>query len=147
MGTWLLAGAGAVAVAVLVTQLCLFATPDPTNCSLSGSCIHGILQARILEWIAVPFSRGSSWSRDWTQVSCIAGRFFIIWATGKIRIVSWPGSELRQWKSNHWNAGQLYPHVSWEESIMPSWEYLGLPSESSTILIFPGLRWFLACKC
>ena len=46
--------------------------------------MHGILQARILEWIAVPFSRGSSWPRDRTQVSCIAGRFFTIWATGKI---------------------------------------------------------------
>ena len=46
--------------------------------------IHGILQARTLEWIAVPFSRGSSWPTDQTQVSCIAGRFFIIWAIGKI---------------------------------------------------------------
>ena len=52
--------------------------------SLSGSSIHGILQARILEWVAIPFSRGSSWPRDRTQVSCIAGRFFTIWATGKI---------------------------------------------------------------
>ena len=43
--------------------------------------VHGILQARILEWVAFPFSRGSSQPRDWTQVSCIAGRFFTIWAT------------------------------------------------------------------
>ena len=42
---------------------------------------HGILQARILEWVAIPFSRGSTWPRDKTQVFCIAGRFFIIWAT------------------------------------------------------------------
>ena len=40
-----------------------------------------ILQARILEWVAIPFSRGSSWPKDWTEVSCIAGRFFTIWAT------------------------------------------------------------------
>ena len=40
-----------------------------------------ILQARILEWVAFPFSRGSSQPRDWTQVSCIAGRFFTSWAT------------------------------------------------------------------
>ena len=46
-----------------------------------GSSIHGILQARMLECIAVPFSRGSMWFRDWTQVSCTAGRFFTIWAT------------------------------------------------------------------
>ena len=56
---------------------------DPMNYSLPGSSVHGILQARILEWVAMPFSRGSSWSRDWTWVSCIAGRFFITWATGK----------------------------------------------------------------
>ena len=45
--------------------------------------VHGILQARILEWVAFPFSRGSSQPRDRTQVSCIAGRFFTSWATGK----------------------------------------------------------------
>ena len=44
--------------------------------SLPGSSVHGILQAGILEWVAIPFSRGSSRPRDWTQVSCIAGRFF-----------------------------------------------------------------------
>ena len=42
---------------------------------------HGILQARILEWVAFPFSRVSSPPRDWTQVSCIAGGFFTSWAT------------------------------------------------------------------
>ena len=46
--------------------------------SLSHPSVHGILQARILEWIAIPFSRGSSWPRDRTQVSCMAGRFFTI---------------------------------------------------------------------
>ena len=43
--------------------------------------VHGVLQARILEWVAVPFSRESSQPRDWTQVSLIAGRFFTSWAT------------------------------------------------------------------
>ena len=42
---------------------------------------HEILQVRILEWVAIPFSRGSSWPRDGTQVSCYAGRFFILWGT------------------------------------------------------------------
>ena len=50
------------------------------DCSLLGSSIHEILQARILEWIAIPFSRGSSWLREQTQISCFAGRFFTIWA-------------------------------------------------------------------
>ena len=45
--------------------------------------VHKILQARILEWIVISFSRESSWPRDQTQISCIAGRFFTIWAIGK----------------------------------------------------------------
>ena len=49
--------------------------------ALLGSSVHGILQAEILEWAAMPFPRGSSRPRDWTWVSCIAGRFFTIWAT------------------------------------------------------------------
>ena len=43
-----------------------------------GSSVHGILQARILEWVAIPFSRGSTWPKDQTQVSGIAGRYFTI---------------------------------------------------------------------
>ena len=58
----------------------LFVTPW-TVCSLPGSYVRGILQARILQWVAIPFFRGSSQLRDWTQVSCIAGRFFTIWDT------------------------------------------------------------------
>jgi len=56
------------------------------NCSLPGSFVHGILQKRILEWVAVLFSRGSSPPRDQTQVSCFAGRFFAVWA---IRETQW----------------------------------------------------------
>ena len=52
----------------------------PMDCSLSGSSIHGIFQAKVLEWIAISFSRGSSWPRNRTQVSPIAGRRFTIWA-------------------------------------------------------------------
>ena len=54
---------------------------NPTDCSLPGFSVHGILQARILESIAIPVSRGSSWHRGQTLVSQIAGRFFTIWAT------------------------------------------------------------------
>ena len=53
---------------------------DPMNYSPPSSSVHGILQARILEWVAVPFSRGSSWPRNRTWVSCIEGRFFNNWA-------------------------------------------------------------------
>ena len=52
----------------------LFATPC-TNYSLPGSSIHGIFQARILEWVAMSFSRRSSWPRDWTRVFCIVSQF------------------------------------------------------------------------
>ena len=64
---------------VLVTQLCLTLC-NAMNCSPPGSSVPWILQARILEWVDIPFFRGSSWSSDQTQVSCIAVRFFTIWA-------------------------------------------------------------------
>ena len=54
---------------------------DPVDCSPPGSSVHEILQARILEWVAISFSRGSSRPRDRTQVSRIAGRRFNLWAT------------------------------------------------------------------
>ena len=63
-----------------VAQSCL--TPcDPMDYSLPCSSIHGIFQARVLEWVAISFSRGSSWPRDRTWVSHIVGRCFTIWAT------------------------------------------------------------------
>ena len=49
---------------------------DSIDCSPPGSTVHGILQARILEWINISFSRGPFLPRDWTHVSCLAGRFF-----------------------------------------------------------------------
>ena len=65
---------------VWVAQSCL--TPcDPRDCSSPGSLVHGIFQARILEWVAIFFSRVFSQPRDRTQVSCIAGRFLTVWAT------------------------------------------------------------------
>ena len=54
---------------------------DPVDCSPPGFSVHGILQARILEWVAISFSRESSRPRDRTQVSCIGGRRFNLWAT------------------------------------------------------------------
>ena len=69
---------------VLVIQLC----PTlcfPLDCNLQGSSIHGILQGRRLERVAIPFSRGSSWLRDQTQVSCVADRLLTNWATRKAK--------------------------------------------------------------
>ena len=58
------------------------------DCSLPGFSIHGIFQARVLEWVAISFFKGSSQPRDWTQVSLIGGRRFTIWAT---RVAFSPG--------------------------------------------------------
>ena len=54
------------------------------DCSLPSSSLHGILQARVLEWGVISFSRGSSLPRDWTQVSSISGRHFNLWATREV---------------------------------------------------------------
>ena len=69
-----------------VTQSCL-TLHDPMDCSLPGSSAYGIFQARVLEWVAISFSGGSSQPRDQTQVSLIAGRRFTIWATRETSIV------------------------------------------------------------
>ena len=61
---------------------------NPMDCSPPGSSVHRILQARILEPVAISFSRRSSWPRDRAWVSCIAGGFFTIWAT---RQAQWKG--------------------------------------------------------
>ena len=67
---------------------------NPMTCSPPGSSVHGISQARILEWVAISFSRASPWLMDWTLVSCLAGRFFTTVLPQKPwRDISW--SELR----------------------------------------------------
>ena len=67
-------------VCVSVIQSCLTLC-DPTDCSPPDSSVCGTFQARILEWVTMPFSRGSSQPRDWTRVSHISGRFLTFWAT------------------------------------------------------------------
>ena len=69
-------------VRVLVAQSCPTLC-DPMDCSPPGFSVHEILQARILEWIVIPFSRETARPKDWILVSCIAGRFFTIGATRK----------------------------------------------------------------
>ena len=71
---------------VLVPQSCLTLC-DPVDCSPPGSPVHGILQARTLEWVAISSSRGSSPPRDWTGVSWIAGRSFPVWITRDVTFV------------------------------------------------------------
>ena len=63
---------------VKVTQLCLTLC-DPMDCSPPGSSVHGILQLKILECVAISFSRASSWPRDWTRVFCMGGWVLYHW--------------------------------------------------------------------
>ena len=85
---------------------------DPMDCSLPGSSVPGILQARILEWVAIPFSRGSSWPRDQTHVSCVsysAGRFFTHWATGEFLFCVFDEvSGKERWSWNRSNEALFY---------------------------------------
>ena len=89
---------------VKVAQSCLTLC-DPMDYSPPCSSVHGILQARILEWVAIPFSRGSSQPRGQTQVSCTAGKVFTVWAIREVQeycsgVATSPSKEsspLRDW--------------------------------------------------
>ena len=85
-------GAGGISVNSNQVPLCSYGggrhlvmwdSCNPMDCSPSGSSVHKIFQARILKWVAISFSRGSSSPRDWTCISCIAGRFFTAEPPGK----------------------------------------------------------------
>ena len=62
---------------------------DPIDCSLPGSSLHGISQARLLGWVAISFSRGSSWTRNWTWISCTVDGFFTDWSTRAAPALLW----------------------------------------------------------
>ena len=82
---------------VIITQSCPTLC-DPMHCSPPGSSVYGIVQSRILDWIAIPFSRGSSWPRDRTCISwasCMVGGFFTFWVTGEVQeVAGWSLIEL-----------------------------------------------------
>ena len=122
------------------------------DCSLPDSSVHGILQARILEWVAIPFSRGSRWSRDETQVSCIAGSLFTIWATRE---------ETHEWHQNTWmTAKKLGPGIVKKSRYLFIYGFLLLffkktfwcgPFFKKSLLnlsqyCFCFMFWFLGCK-
>ena len=78
--------------ACVISRLVMSDSLQPYDCSPPGSSVHGILQARILEWVAMPSSRGSSWPRDRTHVSCgscICRQILYLWATGKALLYRW----------------------------------------------------------
>ena len=87
-----------------VSQFCLTDSCDPMDCSLTGSSIHSILQARTLEWVAISFSRGSSQPRNRILVSCIAGKkaehwriyAFELWCWRRLLWVPWTARRSNQ---------------------------------------------------
>ena len=102
-----------------VAQSCLTLC-NPMDCSLTGSSAHGILQARILEWVAICFSRRSSWPRDHTWVSFgswIAGRFLTIEPPGK---QNWRQKWQIEWREWEDFLARLYLKVwkyEWREAV------------------------------
>ena len=80
----------------------------PVDCNLLGFSVHGVLQARILEWIAISFSRGSSRPRDETRVSPIGGRHFNLWATREDTICCLG----QEYKDKALGVGQSWVHIS-----------------------------------
>ena len=108
---------------VKITQLCL------PLCDPMDYTVHGILQARILQWVAFPFSKTSSQPRDQTQVSGIAGRHFILWAT---RVEGRPDSKcvvlgMRQYENMFIWTERFYEshlHVLWNLVWNKRWKYL-----------------------
>ena len=84
---------------------------SPTICELMDYTIHGIHQTRILKWVAVPFSRGSSQSRDQTLVSCTADRHFTIWATREAH-------QLTKMLHKSWRSKETFP-ISFSSQYYP----------------------------
>ena len=93
----------------VVVKSCL--TPcKHMDCSPPGSSVHGILQVRVLEWVAIPFSRGPSPPKDWTQVSCHQERLQWSSPTVSDRLLSWEKGELKPSEGSGISPGhQLYP--------------------------------------
>ena len=86
---------------------------DPGDCSPPGSSVHGISQARILEWLAISSSRGSSWSRDWTHVSCIGQQILYNWTF-------WESMHTWAHEQSH---ADLYAYLKYHFSGISAWEY------------------------
>ena len=116
-------------LACSVTQSCLTLC-DPVDCSPSGSSVRGVFPARILGWIAIPFSRGSSWPRDRSRVSCIAGGFFPIWATRFSLIY-----ELKTWLKIN-----IHKTKTMASSPITSWEINGETMETVRDFILGGSK-------
>ena len=133
-GTWYLTGAEYTCLHAKSLQSCMTLC-NPVDYSLPGSSAHGILQARILEWVAISFSRGSSQPRDRTQVSCIAGRCFILWATRKAPPFKFSGPQFPGLTATpmevtrqlcFWVSSPLFWGLGEGKEFLPSWYSHGI---------------------
>ena len=122
---------------VLVAQSCPTLC-DPMDCGPPGSSVHGILQARILEWVAIPFSRRSFQFRDQTQVSHIASRFFTIWATQEAKqkpyLLSNKNISAVKSESHSVMSASLQPH-----GLCSPWNFLGQNTEVGSCSLLQGI--------
>ena len=110
---------------MLVTQSCPTLC-NPMDYSPPGSSVHGILQARTLEWVAIFYSRISSWPKDWTWVSCIAGRFIPSESLGKPKWIKSLGKSIvpNRIPSSHMCVGESpFPLCSWLMNFFFGWHF------------------------
>ena len=121
---------------MLVTQSCP-ALWDSMDCSPPGSSVHGTLQARILEWVAISFSRGSSWPRDWTPISHIVRQILYHLSHGKAQSGSFKSLSCVQLFGTPWTVAYQAP-LSMELSRQEYWS--GWPFPSPGDLPDPGIE-------
>ena len=119
---------------VLISQSCLTFC-DPMDCSLPGSSVHGILQARILERVAIPFSRGSSQPRDGAWVSCTASRIFTSWATSGSPLLL--EVKVRKWSRSV--VSDLCDHGLQPTRLHRPWDFPGKSTEVGCLFFLQGI--------
>ena len=125
-----------------LSHVWLFVTPQTAP---PGSSVHGILQARILEWVAIPFSRGSSRARDWTWVSQKAGKFFTIWVTREAQQKPKQTSRrslMKVYRERRWNQRAACGHTGCWKAYVPETLTSAASSQASTKFYMNNLELF-----
>ena len=118
---------------------------DPIDCRPPGSSVHGILQARIPEWVSMPFSRGSSWPRDQTFISCnssIAGRFFTAEPLGSKQ---YGGFSKKQSRTTMWSRNSTHGYIS-EDSEALIWKDIFTPVSIAALFAMAKIWKQLKCS-
>ena len=141
-------------VKVKVSQQSCLTLYDPRHYSPLGSSVHGILQARVLVWVAISFSRGSSQPRHQTQVSYIVGRHLTLWATREVSWI-WELDQKESWVPKNWcfwtvvlgedfweSLGLQGDPTSHSEGDQP-WDFFGRNDAKAETLVLVPLIFFL----